>query len=88
MIIMKTGELAPFIHDLITLARLADITVSVEQAQFLKAITAFNVAGRYVDIKYNFYKKCTKEYTEKYYKICKEIFLWLEKEYKKSRKKN
>lgn len=84
MVVERTGKLAPFIHDLEKLAHLAKISLTNETTNTLREITNFNVAGRYEDAKYSFYKKCTKSYTEKYYKICQEIFLWLEKEYKKN----
>lgn len=41
------------------------------------------MAGRYTDVKFDFYKRCAKEYTKKYFKICEKLFIWLKKEYLK-----
>jgi len=82
-VIEKTGKVAPFIHDLEKLAHLANISLVGETAKILREITNFNVAGRYEDTKYSFYKKCTKSYTGKNLQVCKDIFLWLKKEYPK-----
>lgn len=48
-----------------------------------RVITTFNISGRYQDEKFNFYKKCTKNYTEKYLQITKELNVWLKKQYLK-----
>jgi HEPN domain-containing protein len=79
--VIKTRESAPMIHDLERLALLAKIEITEEIRIGLKLITQFNIAGRYDDEKFAFYKKCTKEYVEKNLQICKKIFLWLKKLY-------
>ncbi|MFH1889967.1 MAG: HEPN domain-containing protein [Candidatus Kuenenbacteria bacterium] len=83
LVIHQTKKEAPFIHDLNTLAQLAKIEFTKKQGDQLKIITTFNIAGRYSDAKYDFYKKCTRSYTQEYLKTSKEIFLWLKKEYQK-----
>lgn len=79
----KTQKLAPFIHDLYTLAKLTNLNLDKEREGTLKVITTFNIAGRYSDAKYDFYKKCTFIFTKNNLKKCKEIFLWLKKESQK-----
>ena len=83
LIVKQTKKAAPYIHDLERLALLANLEFSEEQIKYLRIITEFNIAGRYKEIKYNFYKKCTKKYTEKYLKVVKNLFLWTKKEYQK-----
>ncbi|MFH1564706.1 MAG: hypothetical protein ABIC82_02540 [bacterium] len=48
-----------------------------------KIINAFNIAVRYDNIKEAFHKKATKKYTEEYFNISKDLFLWLKKQYLK-----
>lgn len=83
LVAQKTKDYAPYIHDLAELARKTNLELTDKQLENLKIITTFNIAGRYDEAKFSFYKKCTKEYTEKYYAISKELILWLEKEYLK-----
>ena len=73
---------APYIHDLEKLALIANLEFAEEKAINLRIITDFNMAGRYKESKFAFYKKCDKKYSEKHLKIIKELFLWLEKEYR------
>lgn len=83
LVVKKTKQASPYTHDLERLALLANLVVSKNQLENLKIISEFNIVGRYDNIKYEFYKKCTKEYTEKYFKICEELYLWLKKQYQK-----
>ncbi len=80
---IKTKDYPPFIHQLARLATLAGVSYDKEQEKNLKYITTFNIAGRYKEEKQAFYKKCTKTFTEKNLKLSKNVFLWLEKEYRK-----
>lgn len=82
LVLRSTKKEAPRIHDLVRLADLAKLELSEERFTILKTITTFNIAGRYEEIKYSFYKRCTPSFTKKYYLICQEIFLWLKKEYR------
>ncbi|MFH1192263.1 MAG: HEPN domain-containing protein [bacterium] len=79
LVVQERKEHAPYIHNLVALAKLAKIKLSPKQVDELTTITEFNIAGRYNEVKYNFYKKSTKAYTEKYFKITKETYLWLKK---------
>ena len=83
LIVMSTKKPAFYIHDLEKLALIAKLEFSEEKAIHLRSISDFNIAGRYREVKFDFYKKCDKKYTEKHLKIIKELFLWLEKEYQK-----
>ncbi len=83
LIVETAKKSAPYIHDLEKLALLANLEFDEAKAIDLRVITDFNIAGRYKEAKFAFYKKCDKKYTEKHLKIIKELFLWLEKEYQK-----
>jgi len=83
LVIIKTNNEPPRVHDLERLAVLAKLSLTEDQTKHLKIITRFCMACRYPDEKFAFYKKCTKDYTEKYYNICKELFLWLKRQYPK-----
>ena len=81
--VISTKEPALYIHDLEKLALIANLKFDEEKAINLRSISDFNIAGRYKEAKFDFYKKCDRKYTEKHLKIIKELFLWLEKEYRK-----
>ena len=83
LVIKATDEPAPYIHDLTKLANLANLDLSTEQIKNLKIINQFNIAGRYDNIKHEFYKLCTKEYADKYLSITHALYLWLKKFLKK-----
>ena len=83
LVVKKTKNHAPYTHDLERLVLLTNLSISKEQLQNLKIITEFNIAGRYDDTKSQFYKKCAQKYTEKYFEVCKELYLWLKKEFQK-----
>ena len=66
LVVESTKEPAPHIHDLAKLANLAKLDLADEDIENLKIINQFNIAARYDNIKQQFYKRCTKEYTKKY----------------------
>lgn len=81
-LIVKQGKLPPPVHDLAKLAMKANLTLSKSQQRRLNEITSYNIKARYADYKKLFYKKVTaKNYSEKWRKNCREIFLWLGKKY-------
>lgn len=62
---VKTVDDNPsWIHQLLRLAEKTDLLLTEEQKDTLLLITTFNINVRYPDYKYEFYKKCTKEYSE------------------------
>jgi len=79
LIVKKTKTHAPFSHSLLDLAKLAGLELNEQRTNYLIEITGFNVAGRYDDYKFGFYKKCNQEYAKKYFEISKQIYLWLKK---------
>ena len=81
LIVQRTKTHAPYTHKLVDLARLAKIDLSTEQIDALTIITEFNIAARYNEFKFDFYKRCTKAYTKKYFLISKKLYLWLKKQF-------
>ena len=78
-IVKNTKTHAPYGHNLLRFAELSQLKFSKEQLELLAEITEFNIKVRYDDYQSQFYKKCTKEYTEKYLALGKEIYLWIKK---------
>ncbi len=84
IITKKIDDFPPFIHDLRRLSEIAGIELDVERKKMLDTIFTFNVAGRYAEGKFEFYKMYNnKKYADKYLKITKDLLLWLKKEFLK-----
>lgn len=60
----KKGKEAPYKHGLLKLAKSAGLELTTEQQRLLDETTGYNIAARYPDAKFDFYKQCTQEYTE------------------------
>lgn len=81
LVAKRTRQAPPFGHNLEYFAKLANVELNDQQILDLRVITTFNVAARYDEEKFAFYKRCTKEYTAKFLKISEDLFLCLKKEY-------
>lgn len=68
---------SPPIHNLYRIAELSKLDLSEEYADWLDVITSFNINARYDDFKREFYKQCTKQYTEIWIEKIKEIRQWI-----------
>jgi len=68
-----------FTHKLVKLARLANLEITEKQKSQLAEISEYNIEARYDIEKMAFYKKADKIYTQRWLKICQEIYLWLRK---------
>lgn len=79
LVVKKTKQQAAYGHNLARLAELTGIKFSEGQLDLLAEITSFNIEARYNDYKRRFFKKATKEYTKKYFRSAKDIYLWLGK---------
>ena len=71
------GQHAPPIHNLLRLAKAVGIKLDERRTESLIRITAFNIEARYPDIKRDFRRRCTPEYTDEQMKIVREMFEWL-----------
>ncbi|MHB9012718.1 MAG: HEPN domain-containing protein [Ignavibacteriaceae bacterium] len=75
-------EFPPFIHNLLRLAEMTNISVSEEKKVKLVTITAFNIQARYDDYKMSFQKKCTPEFANEWFENLKEIRTWIREQIK------
>lgn len=75
---------APYGHNLIRFAELSQLPFLKEQLEQLAEINEFNLKARYDDYQSQFYKKCTEEYTVKYFEIAKTLYLWIKKQLEKN----
>ena len=66
-------------HDLVRLAKEANIEMSETKLDILDRFTTFNIAARYPDYKLKFYKDCTREYTKDRIIEIDEVLEWLRK---------
>ncbi len=71
------NKIPPKTHNLVRLAEFAKLKLNENQKLFLDEVNDFNIMTRYPDYKLSFYKKCTKEFGEKYFKKIKEFYKWL-----------
>lgn len=85
VVVEKTGEQAPRIHNLPNLALLAGLDIDDSQSEQLRDINTFNVRARYDDYKASLYKTATKEYTATYVDAAKQLRLWIQKNQQKKR---
>ncbi len=69
--VLKIGELPPFTHNLLKLTEKTNLKISLERKVLLDTITTFNLNTRYDSEKQEFYKKCSKEFTEHWTKEIK-----------------
>jgi len=75
--VKNIDEEVPYVHNLLRIAELAKLDLSDEQKNFLNLVTTFNIQARYPDLKYSFYKKCTKELTEIQLDKIKKFRTWI-----------
>lgn len=70
-------EKVPFIHNLAQLAQRTSLSLSQEQRTFLLEVNQFNIRARYPDYKFEFYRKCTLEFTQSNFTKLKDLYKWL-----------
>ncbi len=70
----------PWIHKIAKLAERTKLQLTPEQQAFLIEINDFNIQARYPDYKFEFYKKCTPEFTQNYFAKIKELYQWLQQQ--------
>lgn len=75
--LVKREIVIPYTHNLLRLADLTKIKYTATQEKYFSEIMTFNIQARYDIEKMDFYKKADKKYTEKWIKICNNIFEWL-----------
>ena len=78
----NNNQLPPKTHNLIKLAENTHISLTEEQKFLLDEINDFNLEARYPQFKNEFYKKCTKPFTESYFKQIESMAKWLKSQIK------
>lgn len=73
IIISRTENYPIPVHDLVKLAKNAQLPLTDKQTKELQEITTFNLEARYDDYKHAFYQKATKKYALKWIQICQEL---------------
>ncbi|MBI2459296.1 MAG: HEPN domain-containing protein [Parcubacteria group bacterium] len=70
---------APYSHNLVNLAKETGLNFKEEDKMLLADLTEFNLEARYPEWQKEFYKKCSKIYTENYFNETKKLHQWLKK---------
>lgn len=80
-LIVKNTEKTPLpIHNLRRLSRDTNVQLSDTNLMLLDEINEFNIKARYNDFKFAFYKKATKDFTQKYLNKSKGLYQWLKEQ--------
>lgn len=78
LFVKNTDQQVPRSHNLLRLAKEAQIEITEEHKSALIRITAFNLESRYPDYKKEFRKKCTQQFTKMELEKIKGVFTWLQ----------
>ena len=70
-------KIPPKTHNLLKLAEKSNLSLTEEQKLFLDEVNDFNLEVRYPEYRREFYKLCTKDFTEHYFTKIKGFSLWL-----------
>lgn len=79
IVVEFANEPSPRSHDLLYLAGLAKIDLTIEQQKILAEVNTFNIAGRYPEEKLEFYKRVNKNMAGEWLAKIGKIYLWLSK---------
>jgi len=78
--VARRTAVPPFTHSLNLLAEKSSLDLTDDQKKLLETITDFNIEARYPSDKFTFWKRCTRNYTQKYLSRIEEIKKWLLKQ--------
>ncbi|MDA1079970.1 MAG: HEPN domain-containing protein [bacterium] len=76
-IISQIGETPIATHNLLKLAKQAQLELPENYKEHFREITGFNLEARYDDYKFSFYKKATRNFAIEWIAICEEVYQWL-----------
>jgi len=77
LFLKKKKSIPPYKHSLPLLIEKIGLKIDEKQESFLEEVSDFNIEARYPDIKFSFYKKCTKLYTDGKIREIKEFYKWI-----------
>ncbi len=75
--VKNVDGMAPRIHDLYKLAVRCKLEMEEEKMDALQYVSLFNVEARYEDHQREFYKKCTRKFTEKNIIVIEGLRKWM-----------
>ncbi len=75
--VKRLKQHAVFTHDLLRLANKIELELTEDFEEWLDEITTFNLNARYDNYKQDFYKLCTKDFTDTWLDRIEKIRLWL-----------
>lgn len=78
VIVVETGESAPYGHKLLHLGQKTKLAWRKEQLDLLDELTRFNIRARYEDYKFSLHKRATEEFTKAYLAKARDIYLWIQ----------
>jgi len=76
-VVQHSADYAPRTHNLLRLAELAGLELSEEQVALLGTVNQFNLAVRYPDDQFDFYRRCTAEFVADRMQQIEEFLRWL-----------
>ncbi|NUM73806.1 HEPN domain-containing protein [candidate division KSB1 bacterium] len=81
LIVARTHEMPPKIHDLLRLADKATLPLEKDVEERLKIFNSFNLEARYPDYKLSFYKLCTAEFAHEHFIQIEEVYKWIKDQF-------
>jgi HEPN domain-containing protein len=78
--VKSTGKHPFFTHDLLRLSKKSGLSITEETEEWLDDISTFNLNARYDNYKQDFYRLCTKEFTEIWIERIEKLRQWLIRE--------
>jgi HEPN domain-containing protein len=75
--VKRKNKHALFTHDLLRLATEAGLVVDEEKEEWLDEISTFNINARYDNYKQDFYRRCTKDFTNVWSARIESLRTWL-----------
>ena len=77
LVVKKTREHAPYTHSLPLLGSLLSIEISKDLLDKFDRFMEFHFEARYPEEQNKFYKKCTKQFAEKWLEEIRRVYEWL-----------
>jgi len=79
LIVQRIQAHAPYGHGLRALAEKADLQLAPDQILLLERVTEYNIRGRYDDWKFEFKKRCTRQFCQSELQQVERFGKWLRK---------
>jgi len=84
IVMKRTGDFAPFTHDLRRLVEIGGVEIGEERGKILEEMFTFHIAGRYAPEKLEFYQKYNNQgIAKEWVQHTENLLIWLQAEYQK-----